>query len=810
MPVADAWKAAPTAGRYIASRLRTRSSRRHLLKEYGFITVPAPQAKERLVDAQARRAQLGRLLLTGGLSHRELVEAQVLQLPLPRRLIAELVTRPSRWDRARPYLRRLRPLAFLKTVVARDPGPTYEIYADIGQGLSLSLAELAVAESRARTVVFGSWDQLRSSIDAHGLIDAGTLKSPRWRPRRAISLAPVRKPLVVVDDCPARPLAEPPHPTFDRFLTVLVDSRLPFVLGVKRIRPDSNPRDEYVGYLRGSYQHPLTLRRREVGPLAHQWLTLAAESYEAIAPQLDFDRVERWADSHRDAYRRDLASLVWLLWRRVDIDRADPAVAAAVDELMHMNATRRDSVLVAALMQALDIDSYRGLVEQIYGNSGRAALAWLDRLWRHAPGDPSRPAGTSWIRTVAAEVLDAGLRRARRLDDLLRDLIDRTGARIGDGDEDVLRLLFHRLAKDWNPLLKDLGAAAIVRHIDVAAAPWFRPSPLADAATQLAWAATYQALGAESQAQALYGELLGLPTPIHEDRPAWYSASLLIGVKRSRPGLVATEKYARLALDYVSAATSETLPPKMALGLADALLEVAKQNDGLERGERYALLARSEELVRSTFWSPTVRLQAHNLLARLVGGVAGEYIYNGAQRPSLEVALAEAVQAFESQAPERDDPAMKTWQDVITHNVLGFVYKLEYERTGAHLEDAYRHLRRSLEGLPRRDLDIGWRQQLSHCIRGFTGFGWFCARHGYGEAESWFEAATKLVRTTPHNELPPDAALAYLRRDRFLEKRGASEEQRLTLLSEGLALLEPSDARQALVRRFERLVRPPE
>jgi len=166
-----------------------------------------------------------------------------------------------------------------------------------------------------------------------------------------------------------------------------------------------------------------------------------------------------------------------------------------------------------------------------------------------------------------------------------------------------------------------------------------------------------------------------------------------------------------------------------------------------------------------------------------------------------------AGQSFVSDPPDRDDPARMHWQDIVTHDLLGALYKSEFLRSGEGGSDSDHHYRLSLKALPRKGLDVSWSRQLNHTVRSCTGYALWCKQRGdIGSAEHWYGRAVEVAEEFAHEQFP-DVGLAYLRRDIFWESISLDPAERIQGIAAGLALLPPSRVRTTLEARLRRLQR---
>lgn len=119
-----------------------------------------------------------------------------------------------------------------------------------------------------------------------------------------------------------------------------------------------------------------------------------------------------------------------------------------------------------------------------------------------------------------------------------------------------------------------------------------------------------------------------------------------------------------------------------------------------------------------------------------------------------------AEESFESSQETRYKDKKKTWQDIITHKVMGVVYQKKYERSGKCLEEADFHLQRGFKKLPQReDLSVTRRKRATQYLYGCIDYAKF-QFIGYNDAEktiNWYKEAKDFLDGLPEGQCPKES-----------------------------------------------------
>jgi hypothetical protein len=678
------------------------------------------------------------------------------------------------------------------------------------QGLTSVLAQVATAEAADRTVLFGPWPTVSQHLgqddvkaELHSLIR-----------RRRLSLRGLswHRPLVVLDDCPQRIAAGKPATSFLRFVETLQRGRVPFVLGVKCTEDQGSA--EYLGHLAPEDQRVLKVRSGERQRIVTRWVDLAEKASGRTKNPVDRQELRAWLSDRYHVYKGNLPILLWLVSRHVGVQLFDRSIEQAHDALDRLDEDARAVVETYCVLQSVRPVTARRLLIEDEESVFMAIDGWRRRV--QGVADEFGTSSSTATALAAFEIADRCAREKR-----LAGLVDKALEKLtynnpaDDERRREWRVVLHGLVEDWSPatagltpsdkaqLRHELRQVALNRGL-LESGPDFQ-----DPTTKLAAAATARALGAIGSATRHYRALLEeAPWITGLERPEWFWPSLLIGLRETAPDALSGAGFRQALIECEHACQTIKLRPKMALGLARVIWEGVEASTEFSPEETRRLLSLAETLARRVTLSPGWQRKGAHATARLMGGLSGSYEWNGRKRPDLEEAVQWAQSAFASEPEGRRDPARMCWQDIITHDLLGSLYRAEFSRSGFHEEDADHHSRLPLEALPRRDLEVDWEHQLNHCVRSFTGYGRWCHRRGdIDSAQQWYRRAVRVIEELPIGELPPDGGLAYLRRDLFWESISHDPSERFQGLVAGLEVIEPSQLRGVLEARLTKLRR---
>ena len=192
---------------------------------------------------------------------------------------------------------------------------------------------------------------------------------------------------------------------------------------------------------------------------------------------------------------------------------------------------------------------------------------------------------------------------------------------------------------------------------------------------------------------------------------------------------------------------------------AHSLIEYAhfliSDQEYLPERKREERLAEAERLCWMVINEPkadeTARRSCAHMVGRLIGGTESYTSLSDKLRPSYSEAVGILRKySFESPEPERNDDNKKTYQDVITHKILGDVcgmWSMEKGVSRSQMERLIResefHYRGAFTGLPRPDLDsIRIRTHLLDVYVEYAEVLWKQKRD-YDAAERYYKKAVK-------------------------------------------------------------------
>lgn len=739
--------------------------------------------------------------VNGALADLEYIHCQLLSIPASRSICDRRLPSTGRVARTVRRLRRTpSDVLFLDGLACR------EVVALPRQGLTTALAETAVAEAADRVVLFGNWQKVRPHLEQSRSGDElhRTMKRrwfTRWGLRR-------NRALVVLDDCPPRSRDSEPDPVLLRFIERLRNDGVPFVLGIKL--DEGQPSGGELGYLASGSRVTLKVRSAERTRIVDRWVELVEQMAGGQRSKIDLQDLRGWLSDRYFVYKGHLSILLWLVSRRVGMeifnritDRANRTLATMDEDTQ---ALIEAHCVVASVRPAA--------VNHIFG---KLAPSDCDRVawWKQDVG------GLVGSREVQTSPMAATLAMYGIADRCIRDgrapaLLDRQlGKGVGrhrEGDRHW-RLVFHGLVDDWGPATVGLSRDAknrlkaelrllAMRHGFYDADPAERsPNEV------IAIAATARALGASEPAAVLYRQLLtNAPWIENVERPQWFWASLMIGLRDTSEKSLELPEARQALIECERLCEAENLPLAMALGLCSAIRRGVEQNGELSVEERSKLLTFAEDLGRRVASSQGTQRKGAHATARLIGGLSGSYSWKGLQRPNLTEAVQWAECSFASDIKTREDPEAIRWQDVIAHDLLGSLYRAEFERNGTHIDEADHHYRLALSAIPRRDIDQDWERQLNYCIRSCGGYGrWLHRRGDVATAHHWYDWAVRAILQKARSNPPSETGLAFLWRDRFLAAIEAEGQERRDGLIQGLEVTPPGDLRRVLESRLRQL-----
>lgn len=158
-------------------------------------------------------------------------------------------------------------------------------------------------------------------------------------------------------------------------------------------------------------------------------------------------------------------------------------------------------------------------------------------------------------------------------------------------------------------------------------------------------------------------------------------------------------------------------------GLAKLLIDYADKLPGKTPAEWFA---EAEEyccqVVETGYADRNSTLISYHILGTLIGGWKQTYTSkDGKQRPDNQEAVEMLQEAFSSGPSERNDPELKSWQDILTHRALADVYFQWSEQKGLEEAETFWskadfHYKQAIDGLPRTP-DLADETVLDHLAR---------------------------------------------------------------------------------------------
>jgi hypothetical protein len=736
------------------------------------------QGRRRARHAAARRQDLARDLSRGSLTSSDLLDAAAIGLPAARTMLTSLMTEATR---------------------AKGPR-TIEVYADRGQGLSILLAQTTQALARRRPVLYGSWRSLERYLSNDSVSPLDLLRI-RWEVtfHRAPFPGWFRAPWFVIDDCPVRPVGLEPDSirSFARLLSQLERAGIPYVIGVRRYRLDPSVED-HRGWVASHQQFRLALDDADAVAIAGGFIGLMSD-HSAIVPR-------EWCRENRPRYKRQLFAMLALLsselMRQPDSD--DRHFRPLVQEFDRLSPEDQAVVKWIALGQLLDVSLPEAVVHASVDARFAARVAsCYEGLIRRDVGRDGRVVYHLGGPVLAYYLLRSELRSEDALVAFITGRMDANSLLTEQG-VNYWRFVLHRLLQGWNPSLGRANPQRVARRAYLPFADRLTPPASGDHITRIAWAALFRRLGDTDRARQIYQGLWAeRTTPLAE--LGLFGVSLMIGLRDVLPKIMTDGRFVgaacELARSHGLASTRRAnVYPRQALALASLFIDVVRLNDGrLGAADRERLLASGEELARAASRGRYAR-SARNVLARLVGGLAGAYTNDaGASRPDFAEALQHVDLAFESGRGLADDDNRKTWQDVISHSTKASIYLAEYDRTGRYLDEAEWHFERSFFGVLERD--IAERATLvRQYVLGCTNFAYFKwkRRHDHESADHWYRESIRCLENLSPEERPREAAELYWNYAVFLGESAGSHLAVIDVLTK--ALERPTvDRRRAIV-----------
>lgn len=451
------------------------------------------------------------------------------------------------------------------------------------------------------------------------------------------------------------------------------------------------------------------------------------------------------------------------------------------DTFLELNDDDRIFIKLVSIAQIFDLSVPETLVELIFGPSVvKGAADCYKGLIRRDHDDPFGGIGYHLGGPILAIHL---LSKEISSEDLFYELCENLMARsIGLGNiraGHFWRMLLHRMASNWTTVLSRQGALHIARRLYYNFKNSFDyPNPADDPLQAMSWAATLRKLGGADHATTIYLDLwkLAKSSPNEKLLTPLFLSSLLIGLKELTPNLIYEAEYLRiseiLAEKFIPAA------PKLSIAMGDVFIETYHAHrSSLAPESRHLLLSAAERLGRASIRF-SYRHSAHNLLARLVGGLEGPYVNaNGDERPNFEEALALADLAFESKPSLAAEDNLKTWQDITTHNVKARLYLAEYQRSGRFITEADWHFQRSFLGLPRNNLNASTRKQIFQLIHHASMYAYFKWKHCNDElaADQWYRNSIEWAETFFDDAPPQEVWKTYQNYTSFLTRKAVAD-----------------------------------
>jgi tetratricopeptide (TPR) repeat protein len=749
---------------------------------------------------QANERTLSSAYIHGAIDHSEFTLCVRLGIPAERLITRSRLPKQGPLERLRlPGSRKKKGAGFAGGLACR------EILGLPRAGLTTALAQIAVTEASDRMVLFARWPELERHLPQAAADD----ELRRLIGRRFLSLRRRRwrRPLLILDDCPPRTLNSAPDPVLLRFLTMIKAKKVPVVLGVKLSEEDASPGQ--LGYLEDDCRRHLRIRPKERLAIVDRWLDLAEEASGPGSRSVDRKKLHGWLNDRFFVYRNSLPLLLWLVSRHRETQLFDNVIAQAHRSFQQLDEETRSIVEAYSIVASVRPAAANLLMTEPGTPAAEAIARWHMKIDDIATGGGK--ASPTAHALVSFEIAETCLQEDR-LVQVLDMAMDRHGVQ---GERDAAwRLVVRGLVLEMSPATATMEPRSRekfkseIRNLAIKHCLLEAPADGLDPNSRLAIAATARALGDRSSAAKLYRELLDEAEWLEDvERPEWFWPSLLIGLRDTSQATLGSDKCKPAVLEC-ERLRDNALPPKMALGLARAISTSVEMSEDIDPAECGSRLLFAEELNRAAMKDPGTRRHGANAIARLVGGLSGPYAWNGLPRPNLEEAVEWAQMAFAGDPPARDNPSQMVWQDVITHHLLGAIYRHEFERTGERLPDADRHYQLSLEAALTRELDTSQRRQLNHVVRSCTGYGlWWHRRGDDAEAERWYNRAVDRIEALPPQLKFEDMSLAYLRRDLFWEIVHRDPEVRIQGIVDGLQRLPPDRIRTNLEARLRRLKR---
>ena len=403
--------------------------------------------------------------------------------------------------------------------------------------------------------------------------------------------------------------------------------------------------------------------------------------------------VDAWLQRNANRFKNHLSSMLSLLWEEFSTafpSQCPPYLRSLLESYAGLDENGQFVIRLASFGQLVDIPLPKALIENAFPSLAlESDTTWYKGLLQREEGTSvslGYPAYWLVAPILASQVLRTDLHSREAFMTFCRDLSEKTLVRTDPIAQHYWRYVLNRMSMGWNPVLDVLDQKGVARELYQELKSKLEPQRTRDKITRIAWAATFRKLGDKERSRALYE---GLWTEFRSDgKDVLFVASLLIGTKHLVQEALHEKDYLDACVWLAGVYVPRT--PRLALGLADVFIEaVRRRGADLDQETKSLLLGRAEKIARWAAGTQRFEKPAYNVLARLMGGLHGEYkAVNGHRRPDFKRAIRCANQSFESPLRAANDDEKKTWQDIITHHVKARILLHEFRRSGKGLDKA--------------------------------------------------------------------------------------------------------------------------